>query len=258
MCFDPHWTTTTRRRSGQGSALLARLALVICTLLATVFVVMAVGMAGVAFTSGPLYGSQSKPPVVLAATQKGVLEEAAPADRPHRPNDLNLAEDPSREPRSDVGVQVRPGRDDDSARWEREVVEKHRYKPVIPTAEDMERPARSWPTRPGSGEVEDLLANPNCKFSEPATMDLEAGIVDERLVATLQAVCQEHEIYVGAFKTGHTFGAGFPEGPTIPAGYGTGSGHPNTHYFGRAADVWEVDGMPVEGDGSHPSVVGRW
>ncbi len=86
-------------------------------------------------------------------------------------------------------------------------------------------------------------------------MDLEAGIVDEYLISALQAVCRKHSIYVNVFKTGHTFGPGFEEGPTIPVGYGNAGGYPNTHYFGRAADIWEVDGKPVEGNGADPSVV---
>lgn len=108
---------------------------------------------------------------------------------------------------------------------------------------------------PGSGNAEELLDNPNCRFSVYALMDLEAGVVDEYLISALQAVCQEHTIYVNVFKTGHTFGAGLPEGPEIPVGYGNAGGYPNTHYFGRGADIWEVDGKPVEGNGSDPAVV---
>lgn len=109
--------------------------------------------------------------------------------------------------------------------------------------------------RPGSGRVEDLLADPDCRFSVFALADLRAGIVDDYLVSALQAVCREHSIYVNVFKTGHTFGPGMVEGPTIPEGYGNAGGYPNTHYFGRAADIWEVDGKPVEGNGADPGVV---
>jgi hypothetical protein len=116
-------------------------------------------------------------------------------------------------------------------------------------------PATSHPTQPGSGEAEDLLANPNFEASPQADGDLRAGIVDERLIATLQAIVKKHRIYVNVFKTGHTFGPGFPEGPTIPIGYGDAGGYPNTHYFGRAVDIWEVDGAPILGCGSDPAVV---
>lgn len=111
------------------------------------------------------------------------------------------------------------------------------------------------PVKPGSGKVEDLLDDPDCQFSIFALTDLRNGVVDEYLISALQAVCREHSIYVNVFKTGHTFGAGLEEGPTIPAGYGEAGGYPNTHYFGRAADIWEVDGKPVEGNGADPDVV---
>jgi hypothetical protein len=117
------------------------------------------------------------------------------------------------------------------------------------------RAPNTRPVEPGSGNVEDLLDDPDCRFSAVAFMDLKAGIVDEYLVSALQAVCREHSIYVNVFKTGHTFGAGLAEGPTIPVGYGNAGGYPNTHYFGRAADIWEVDGKSVEGNGSDPDVV---
>jgi hypothetical protein len=89
--------------------------------------------------------------------------------------------------------------------------------------------------------------------------DLGFGIVDERLVATLQTVTREHRICVDAFKEGHYFFPGVPEGPRIPKGYGEAGGLPNTHYFGRAADIRWVDSKPVEGNATDPEVldVGR-
>lgn len=128
--------------------------------------------------------------------------------------------------------------------------------PAVSEAEEVAEdspPVRS--VEPGSGEASDLLDDPDCRFSEVARRDLRAGIVDEYLISTLQAVCREHSIYVNVFKTGHTFGAGLEEGPTIPVGYGNAGGYPNTHYFGRAADIWEVDGKSIEGNGSDPDVV---
>lgn len=128
--------------------------------------------------------------------------------------------------------------------------------PDIPVSKADFRPLPSSPTvKPGSGRAEDLLADPDCKFSDVARADLEAGVVDEYLISTLQAVCRKHSISVNVFKTGHTFGPGLEEGPEIPVGYGNAGGYPNTHYFGRAADIWEVDGKPVEGNGADPAVV---
>jgi hypothetical protein len=110
-----------------------------------------------------------------------------------------------------------------------------------------------------SGAAKKLLDNPNFGASPEAAGDLEAGIVDERLVAALQAIAEEHRICVDAFKEGHYFLPGAPEGPRIPEGYGEAGGLPNTHYFGRAADIRWVDGKPVESNGTDPQVldVGR-
>jgi collagen type III alpha len=108
-------------------------------------------------------------------------------------------------------------------------------------------------TAPGSGDASDLLDHPNFEASPGSEGDLRSGIVDERLVAALQAITEEHAIYVSAIRTDHPFG------PTIPEGYIGASGVPNSHYYGRAADIAEVDGRPVEGNGTSEAVldVGR-
>ncbi len=112
---------------------------------------------------------------------------------------------------------------------------------------------------PARNAAQKLLDNPNFGASPAAAGDLEAGIVDERLVAALRDVTREHRICVDAFKEGHYFFPGVPEGPRIPEGYGEAGGLPNTHYFGRAADIRWVDGKPVEGNATDPEVldVGR-
>jgi hypothetical protein len=112
---------------------------------------------------------------------------------------------------------------------------------------------------PAGDAARRLLENPNFGATPAAARDLEAGIVDERLVATLRTVAGEHRICVDAFKEGHYFLPGVPDGPRIPEGYGEAGGLPNTHYFGRAADIRWVDGKPVAGNGTDPDVldVGR-
>ena len=109
------------------------------------------------------------------------------------------------------------------------------------------------------GEAELLLEEPNFGASPEAAGDLEAGIVDERLVTVLRTMTREHRICVDAFKEGHYFLPGVPDGPRIPEGYGEAGGLPNTHYYGRAADIRWVDGKPVEGNATDPDVldVGR-
>jgi hypothetical protein len=109
---------------------------------------------------------------------------------------------------------------------------------------------------PAGDAAHKLLDNPNFGASPQAAGDLEAGIVDERLVAALREVTKEHRVCVDAFKEGHQFLPGVPDGPRIPEGYGEAGGLPNTHYFGRAADIRWVDGKPVEGNATDPSVLG--
>jgi hypothetical protein len=108
---------------------------------------------------------------------------------------------------------------------------------------------------PAGDAVRRLLENPNFGSTLEAARDLEAGIVDERLVAVLQAITKEHRICVDAFKEGHQFLPGVPDGPRIPEGYGETGGLPNTHYFGRAADIRWVDGKPVAANGMDPGVL---
>jgi hypothetical protein len=112
---------------------------------------------------------------------------------------------------------------------------------------------------PPGDPAQKLLANPNFGASPDAAGDLEAGKVDERLVVALRALTREHRVCVDVFKEGHQFFPGVPDGPRIPEGYGEAGGLPNTHYFGRAADIRWVDGKPVEGNATDPEVldVGR-
>jgi hypothetical protein len=50
--------------------------------------------------------------------------------------------------------------------------------------------------------------------------DLKTGVVDSRLLATLQAVTKEQRVCVVAFKEGHCFLPGVEDSPLIPEGYG--------------------------------------
>ena len=117
-------------------------------------------------------------------------------------------------------------------------------------------PGREGAAEGASGEVKELLETPNFEASSKAIGDLKAEIVDPRLVGTLQVVAEEHRICVDAFKEGHYFLPGVPDGPLIPDSYGDAGGLPNTHYYGRGADVRRVDGKPVRGNGSDPDVLG--
>ena len=108
----------------------------------------------------------------------------------------------------------------------------------------------------GGPAVRRLLANPDFGASGDAAEDLRSGVVDPRLVEALRGITREHSICVDVFKEGHFFIPGVEDGPRIPEGYGEAGGLPNTHFFGRAADIRYVDGEPVEGNGASPSVLG--
>ena len=108
----------------------------------------------------------------------------------------------------------------------------------------------------GGPAVRKLLGDQNFGASGDAAEDLRSGVVDPRLVGALRAVAEEHRICVDVFKEGHFFIQGVEDGPRIPEGYGRAGGLPNTHYFGRAADIRYLDGEPVEGNGSSPEVLG--
>ena len=107
----------------------------------------------------------------------------------------------------------------------------------------------------GGPAVQGLLRNPNFGASDEATEDLRAGVVDPRLVGTLRTVTRERRICVDVFKEGHFFIQGVEDGPRIPEGYGQAGGLPNTHFFGRAADIRYVDGEPVGGNGASRPVL---
>jgi hypothetical protein len=117
------------------------------------------------------------------------------------------------------------------------------------------RPSTGEDTGPGSTEVRKLLGSPNFGATPQVVRDLEKGVVDQRLVAVLRVLTKEHRICVQTFKEGHYFLPGVPDRPRIPEGYGKAGGLPNTHYFGRAADVWWVDGKPVEGNATAPGIL---
>ena len=106
-----------------------------------------------------------------------------------------------------------------------------------------------------TGDARELLETRNFEASRNAIGDLKGGVVDERLVATLQTVTEEHRICVDSFKEGHYFLPGVPDGPLIPDSYGDAGGLPNSHYYGRAVDVRRVNGKSVSGNGTDPDVL---
>ena len=84
----------------------------------------------------------------------------------------------------------------------------------------------------GSSAAADLLWNEGLVFAPRAAADLEAGIVDTRLVALLAWIGQRHTIQVSYLKTGH-------------AKYVAGTRKISNHWYGRAASIVAVDGVAV-------------
>ncbi len=84
-----------------------------------------------------------------------------------------------------------------------------------------------------------LLNNPRIALSASARADVAAGLVDPRLISLLQALSARQTLSVSVFKTGHSM-------------Y-TRSGSVSNHHYGRAADVFFIDGLPV----SSSSLVAR-
>jgi hypothetical protein len=81
-------------------------------------------------------------------------------------------------------------------------------------------PSRDGVAKGVSSAAKELLKTSNFEASKKVIMDLEAEIENPRLVTTLQAVTEEHQICVDTFKEGHRFLPGVKDGPLIPTGYG--------------------------------------
>lgn len=84
-----------------------------------------------------------------------------------------------------------------------------------------------------SASPNDVLKNPRILLTSNARADVEAGVVDARVLALLETISRRYTIGVSVFKTGHSMR--------------TRSGSISNHYYGRAADIFFVDGVPVTG-----------
>jgi hypothetical protein len=97
----------------------------------------------------------------------------------------------------------------------------------------------SWAVRYGwiSGDpaalVQAVLSNPNIELRPEARADLEAGLVDERVLAALLRLALDHRLgAVGPFVTGHSV-------------YVEGTTRVSNHAVGRAVDIPIIDGLTV-------------
>jgi hypothetical protein len=84
---------------------------------------------------------------------------------------------------------------------------------------------------PPSAETLALLGNSNVALGPAGRADLSAGLIDPRVVAVLARMADTHAIVVGPICNDH---------PKFDAG-----GTISNHYWGRAADITDVDGVAV-------------
>jgi hypothetical protein len=89
-----------------------------------------------------------------------------------------------------------------------------------------------------------LVRNPNVILSGNAQYDVQLGVVDERLVALLEAIASRWRIGVSVFKAGHS--------------KFTTLGSVSLHYSGRAADIYAVDGVPVSDSNGEARFLVEW
>lgn len=82
-----------------------------------------------------------------------------------------------------------------------------------------------------SASPTDVLRNPRIALTASARADVEAGVVDPRLLALLDALTARYSLGTSVFKAGHR--------------KYTRSGSVSNHYYGRAVDITFVNGQPV-------------
>lgn len=90
-----------------------------------------------------------------------------------------------------------------------------------------------WLGADGNSLAAAVLSHPNIELRPEARADVEAGIVDRRVLGALLVLATEHRLaYVGPFVTGHSM-------------YVAGTDRISNHAVGRAVDIPVVDGVPV-------------
>lgn len=85
---------------------------------------------------------------------------------------------------------------------------------------------------PLSPAAEAVLSNPAIDLPASARWDIEAGIVDDRVLEVLTRVATVAPVGVTSFKTGHPVNV-------------FGASYVSNHTEGRAVDLWAFDGQPV-------------
>jgi hypothetical protein len=102
---------------------------------------------------------------------------------------------------------------------------------------------------PGAAYAEpsraNVLDNPRIILTDTARLDIEQGLIDGRVLAVLEAASQRFTIAVSVLKTGHT-------------PYVAGTTSFSNHFFGRAADIYAVNGQNVSPLNPHAQALTVW
>jgi hypothetical protein len=77
-----------------------------------------------------------------------------------------------------------------------------------------------------------ILNSPNIALTELARQDIETGVIDQRVLQVLEILSRRYQISVSVLKSGHS-------------PYVSGTSSFSNHYFGRAVDIYAVNGLNV-------------
>lgn len=86
-----------------------------------------------------------------------------------------------------------------------------------------------------------LIDDARVEVPDSARWDLEAGLVDDRVVELVRALAVDHELAITVFGTGH------------PANV-FGTDRTSNHTAGRGVDIWAIDGRPVAAQRDDPVI----
>jgi hypothetical protein len=89
---------------------------------------------------------------------------------------------------------------------------------------------------PLSQDVPDILNNSRIVLTSRAESDVRRGLVDPRVLVVLDRASTQHTLAVSVFKSGHS--------RCVGGGDYVGC-HTSNHFYGRGADIYSVDGTPV-------------
>lgn len=90
-----------------------------------------------------------------------------------------------------------------------------------------------------------LVGNPRLVLTPSARGDLEAGLIDARVVTMLAALSEQHTIAVSVLRTGHTK-------------HVANTTRISNHWCGQAADIWMIDGVRVSSAHGTARAIAEW